>query len=114
MENEHRRGSTALAFLIGAVAGGVTALLLTPRTGKEVRRSLRRGAHDMREKGEQLAHEMGERAGSVTGAVKGAASAARTTYRDELEKRGVTPATEPKLHGEPETVGSKARSGATS
>lgn len=109
MEDSPRRGSATIAFLIGAVAGGVTALLLAPQTGAQMRRRLKRGAHDMQEKGAQIAHDMGERAESVTGAVKGAASAARTTYRDEREKRGATPAAEPKLYGEPDTVGSKPR-----
>lgn len=114
MENSQRRGSASIAFLIGAVAGGVTALLLAPQTGAQMRRRLKRGAHDAQEKGAQIAHNMGGRVESVAGAVKGAASTARATYRDEREKRGAPPAAEPKLYGEPETVGSKPRPGATS
>ena len=39
-----RKRYTALAFLIGAAAGGITALLLAPEKGKITRRRLREGA----------------------------------------------------------------------
>jgi len=86
MENNNGsspRGSVALAFLIGAVAGGVAALLLAPQTGVQMRGRIKRGARDMRERGGNLAHDMQDRAGNM----KGAASEARTAYRDEMEKR---------------------------
>jgi gas vesicle protein len=114
MENNHRRGSVTLAFVLGAVAGGVAALLYAPQTGAQMRGRLKRGAHDLQEKGSQLAHDMEDRASSVTGAAKGAAKAARTAYRDEIEKRVATPAMEPKLYGEQETVGGKPRTGVMS
>ena len=83
MENNDRRGSTAIAFLRGAMAGGITALLFAPQTGAQMRGRLKRGANDMRQRGEHLVHEAGEKAGMI----KGAASEARTAYRDEMEKR---------------------------
>jgi gas vesicle protein len=83
MESNHRRGSTAVAFLLGALAGGITALLFAPQTGSQMRGRLKQGANDMRRRGEHLAHEVGERAQTV----KGAATEARTAYRDELSKR---------------------------
>jgi gas vesicle protein len=86
MENNNGssvRGSVAFAFLIGAVAGGVAALLFAPQTGAQMRGRIKRGARDMRERGGNLAHNMQDRAGNM----KGAASEARTAYRDEMDKR---------------------------
>lgn len=113
MENNNhsrRSGSVPIAFLVGAVVGGVTALLLAPESGAQMRRRLRRGAHDLQEKGATLAHDMGERVETATGAVKGAVSEARSAYRDELEKRRAASATtEPKRYAEPEPAGPKPR-----
>jgi gas vesicle protein len=53
---------TALAFLLGLVAGGVTALLLAPDRGTETRRRLREGAREVYQKG-------GEKLSSAKGAV---------------------------------------------
>jgi gas vesicle protein len=87
MENNNRRGSTAVAFLLGAMAGGITALLFAPQTGAQMRGRLKRGAKDMRQRGEHLVHEAGEKAGMI----KGAASEARTAYRDEMDKQRMAP-----------------------
>lgn len=90
MENNNgnsNRGSVAVAFLIGAVAGGITALLFAPQTGAEMRGQIKRGARNMRERGGNLAHDMQDRAGNV----KGAVSEARIAYRDEMEKRRTSP-----------------------
>lgn len=100
MENNNGsnvRGSMAVAFLIGAVAGGVAALLLAPATGAQIRGRISRGARDMRERGGNLAHDLQDRAGNM----KGAASEARTAYRDEMDKRR-TP-----LHGAVVETGEK-------
>lgn len=113
MENNNhipRRGSVPVAFLIGAVVGGVTALLLAPESGAQMRRRLKRGAHDLQEKGSTLAHDMSDRVETATGAMKGAVSEARITYREELEKRrGAAATTEPKRFTEPEPAGPKPR-----
>ena len=77
------RGSVAVAFLIGAVAGGVAALLLAPQSGAQTRGRIRRGARDMRERGGNLAQDLHDRAENIRGTV----SEARTAYRDEMEKR---------------------------
>ena len=81
------RGSVAVAFLIGAVAGGITALLFAPRTGAQMRGQISRGARNMRDRGGRLAHDMQDRAGNVQGAV----SEARIAYRDEMDKRRTPP-----------------------
>lgn len=62
----HDSRDTALAFLLGVVAGGVTALLLAPDRGSETRRKLREGARDLYERGGERINEakgsLGERA----------------------------------------------------
>ena len=66
------RGSVAVAFLIGAVAGGIAALLLAPQTRAQVRGRIRRGTRDVRDGADDM---------------KGVVSEARTAYRDEMDKR---------------------------
>ena len=86
MENNNSssaRGSVAVAFLIGAVAGGLAALLFAPQSGAQMRGRIKRGARDMRDRGGQLAHDMQDHAGNM----KGAVSEARAAYRDEMDKR---------------------------
>ena len=86
MENNNgssAKGSVAVAFLIGAVAGGIAALLLAPQTREQIRGGIRRGARDLRERGANLAHDVQDRAEHM----KGAASEARTAYRGEMDKR---------------------------
>jgi gas vesicle protein len=111
MNNENNsKGSVMAAFLIGAVAGGVTALLFAPQTGAQMRGRLKRGAHDLREKGKHLAHEVGETAG----AMKGAASEAKSAYRDEFVKQRESRAASDrgtKGYAETETVGTGPRTG---
>ena len=46
-----RSSDVVLAFLAGAVAGGLTALFLAPEKGSETRRKLRRRVDDLSEKG---------------------------------------------------------------
>ena len=72
-----------LAFLVGAAAGGVTALLMAPSSGHNTRRKLRRGTNDLyrqsrrriEDGGEavrQRAQEVGRTAGErVQAAVRG-------------------------------------------
>ena len=72
--------SAAVVFVIGAVAGGVTAMLLAPQSGAQLRRRIKDGA-------DELKTAARVNAGAVTGAVKGAVSQAKHTYHDELDKR---------------------------
>ncbi|RPH64911.1 MAG: YtxH domain-containing protein [Acidobacteria bacterium] len=103
MNNEtNPKGSAMAAFLIGALAGGITALLFAPQTGAQMRGRLKRGAHDLRDRGKHLAHEVGETAG----AMKGAAAEAKGAYRDEFAKQRQSRAAsgqDTKLYGETET-----------
>ena len=64
------RGSVAVAFLIGAVAGGVAALLLAPQT--KLGDGLATVIEDLHDRAENI---------------RGTVSEARTAYRDEMEKR---------------------------
>jgi gas vesicle protein len=99
---------TALAFLLGAVAGGIIALLLAPEKGEVTRRKLREGAVDIYGKGKGLAGEASQRtkekaleagewvkekasdaatsARSQVEAVKSAVAEGKEAYRRELEK----------------------------
>lgn len=88
---------TVLAFLLGAVAGGVTALLLAPDRGSETRRRLRTGARDLKdtasEKGRRLVDATQAGVDHVTestraqlGAVRGAVAEGREAYRREVSK----------------------------
>lgn len=103
-----RTSDTLLAFLVGAVAGGVAALLLAPDKGSETRRKLREGAADLYSKGEkalgETGHAVGEKAhefstaarnkaGEIGGAarqqvdaMKAAVTEGREAYRRELHK----------------------------
>ena len=105
-----KSSDTLLAFFIGAVAGGITALLLAPDKGSETRRKLRQGASELYAKGEKIIEETGStvgekvhdlaaaargKAGEVGGAarhqvdaVKAAVSEGREAYRRELHREG--------------------------
>lgn len=86
---QNRNSSTA-AFVIGALAGGVAALLLAPQTGSQLRRRLR---HDAENAGEQLGHlkeTAREKIESVSGVIKGAGAEARGAYKDDMERRRET------------------------
>jgi gas vesicle protein len=80
MNNGNIKNSASVAFVIGALAGGVAALLLAPESGKDLRRRLRSGAGEIKDRAR-------EKSGSVTGAVKSAITEAKHTYKDEIEKR---------------------------
>ena len=67
-----RSNDMVLAFLVGAVAGGVTALFLAPEKGSETRRKLRKRIDDLSEEGseylEAAVGEFRERIGIPTAA----------------------------------------------
>lgn len=45
------RDSSTMSFLLGAAVGGIAALLLAPRSGKETRRRLREEAEALQDRG---------------------------------------------------------------
>jgi gas vesicle protein len=83
--------STFWAFVLGAAAGGATALLLAPDRGEKTRRRIREGAdrtiHDVKDAvggtAKDLGHEVGMRREAVTEAVH----TAKETYRRELDRK---------------------------
>lgn len=107
-----RSTDTAMAFLLGAVAGGAIALLMAPDKGSETRRRIRSGATGLAGRGKDYLGEktgaVRERAGDVVertrekvsevkegargqlDAVKSAVAEGKETYRREME-RGQSP-----------------------
>ncbi|MFO7655308.1 MAG: YtxH domain-containing protein [Candidatus Krumholzibacteriia bacterium] len=99
--------NNVMAFLLGAAAGAVTALLLAPNSGEETRRRLREGAEDIYEQGEgavrektagvrtrasetggrvkERAQDVATAARSRVDAVREAATEARRTYSEEMK-----------------------------
>lgn len=81
------KGSATVAFVMGAVAGGVTALLLAPQSGVQLRRRLKNGADELHTARERLNEKLKKAAREQTAAVTGAVAEAKNTYKDELERR---------------------------
>jgi gas vesicle protein len=52
--NGSHAGMAAKVFIAGATVGAITAILMTPRRGSEVRYTLRRGAKSSADKSRQL------------------------------------------------------------
>jgi gas vesicle protein len=59
--SSHNPVAMGLALLlIGFAAGAIAAALITPKTGKQMRRSLRRKADDLRDKVEDWSEQAGD------------------------------------------------------
>ncbi|MBE7679513.1 MULTISPECIES: YtxH domain-containing protein [Paenibacillus] len=56
--------------LIGSVVGSVTALLLAPKSGRELRQDISEGARQVTEKGQELAVKVGEQSSQIVSKVK--------------------------------------------
>jgi gas vesicle protein len=78
-----------LAFLLGAVTGGVIALLLAPEKGEVTRRKIREGAADVYGKGRNWTGAKGrdlrEKAGSASDWVKGKVGEASDSARHQVD-----------------------------
>lgn len=73
---------TAVTFLlIGLGIGAATALLLAPKTGKQMRKDLRRGYKDARERISDLTDDARERVGEM----RDRYGEVRETLRDRVE-----------------------------
>lgn len=96
-----RSTDTLVGFLVGAAAGGITALLLAPESGKSTRDRLRHGGEKLVNEGKEMvtqaatafgdaarekSHAVGEAARQQVSAVRGAVTEAKDTYRRELDK----------------------------
>ncbi|PYE52413.1 YtxH domain-containing protein [Paenibacillus barcinonensis] len=56
--------------LIGSVVGSVTALLLAPKSGRELRQDITDGARQVSDKGQELAFKVGEQSSQLVSKVK--------------------------------------------
>lgn len=92
-----RSSDVMLAFVIGAAAGAVTALLLAPDKGSETRRKLRKGFDGLQEKGTHYleaagdglrsrVREISDTARTQSRAVGEAVAEGRKAYQREMEK----------------------------
>jgi gas vesicle protein len=89
--------TTLAAFVIGAVAGGATALLFAPMSGERLRERIAERGGELKENtsktaraAAELARETVDGARSAAkqkaAAVSGAVEVGRAAYREELEK----------------------------
>jgi gas vesicle protein len=78
-----------MAFLMGAAAGGLAALLLAPRSGEETRRRLKESADEIYEKGEEkvksATSQVLDRASDVGETVKEHVDDATSATRSRVE-----------------------------
>lgn len=59
-----------IGAIVGGVVGGLTALLLAPKAGRELRQDLAEGAKQATEKTQQIAHQLGEKTTDFVGAAR--------------------------------------------
>lgn len=91
--SEDSQIGTAITFLlIGLGAGALTALLLTPKSGKQLRRDLKRGFDDAKEavgdwadEAKDRTREAGDRLRDVAKRGVGMAEDLRDTAREKVE-----------------------------
>jgi gas vesicle protein len=81
------KGSATMAFVVGAVAGGVTALLLAPQSGEQLRRKIKKEAGELKTARAKLTDRLDKATRDRTGAIVGAVNEAKSTYKDELDRR---------------------------
>jgi gas vesicle protein len=83
MTRENKVG-TILSFALGAVAGAVTALLLAPKSGAELRGEIAEGVNDgvyqVRSSGKDLKHRAQKLVNSAKARVEDAVDAGQVAY----------------------------------
>ncbi len=84
--NEKKEGSVLVPFLVGGVIGAGVALLLAPKSGKELRKDIRDIATDSREKITSTIEKSKDLYDKSKGAVKTAIDAGKTAYIEERDK----------------------------
>ena len=84
-----KTSDTLLAFLVGAVAGGIAGILFAPDKGSETRRKLRKGAGELYTKGEKIleetGHALGEKAHEISDAARGKAGELGGAARHQVD-----------------------------
>ncbi|MGC1454581.1 MAG: YtxH domain-containing protein [Nitrospirota bacterium] len=82
--------SLLVPFLAGGLVGAGVALLLAPKSGRDLRKDIRDIAVDAGDKITATVEKGKEFYADSTAAVKNAIEAGKTAYVDELEKRRKT------------------------
>lgn len=86
LESERRGGSILVPFLVGAFAGAITALLLAPKSGKELRKDIKDLAANAKDNlGAVIDSGKDYYEGSIS-AVKTAIEAGKEAYVEERDK----------------------------
>lgn len=83
--SENREKSELWAFVAGALAGGIAAILLAPAKGEDTRRMLTSTATDLYGKGEQLYHQGVDKASELVEAGKGKADEMKHKVENAVE-----------------------------
>ncbi|OPA81085.1 gas vesicle protein [Paenibacillus selenitireducens] len=66
-----KRKSFLIGALVGAAVGSVTALLLAPKSGRELRQDIKEGAQQVGEKTQTAIKQVGETTSNLVDAAKG-------------------------------------------
>ncbi len=85
-DNGHSSLTVMLSFLLGGVAGAVTALLLAPESGEETRRRISDFKDDVKDKTSEYIHETRERVDDVVEKGKDYVHDAREKAEEAYEK----------------------------
>ena len=83
---ERKEGSIMVPFLVGSLVGAGIALLLAPKSGKELRRDITDAATGTRNKIVSAVERGKEIYAEGTAAVRGAIDAGKRVYAEEREK----------------------------
>jgi gas vesicle protein len=84
-------GAVVMAFVLGAAAGAAVALLMTPATGEEMRRTLGEKAREARERAEEAARQGREFVDRSRGTVTSAIERGREAYEQARGGGGTGP-----------------------
>lgn len=87
MADRDEFGAFLVGFLVGAVAGGVTALLMAPQSGEETRTMIRDKSIELRDKASVTAEEAMHRAQAAAEDAKAWAAQATETARGKVSSR---------------------------
>jgi gas vesicle protein len=89
MEDKMKKetGNVALAFVLGLVAGGVTALLFAPASGKETRAKIKEGYNKAKDRAMEGLSEAKESAKLHKDALKAAYEEGKDAYKRALEEK---------------------------
>jgi gas vesicle protein len=97
MRDDGQTGSIFLAFLLGGIVGAGLALLLAPKTGRDMRRQIRELAEETRERASEYVDQTREKVTSSMekgkefyeeqkSAIKSALEAGKEAYEREKER----------------------------